>query len=96
MPRLTARRQRWSNNPSEPPTIALLSNAICAEHEHGGERTPMQIRAVLGEDGVGDEDLPDTAENQLRWLTDAGFQHAEIHFKWGEAAVFGGCKPGTP
>jgi hypothetical protein len=32
----------------------------------------------------------------LRWLTDAGFQQAEIHFKWGEAAVFGGCKPGTP
>ena len=73
----------------------MVSNAICAEHEHGGERTPMQIRAELGEDGVGDEDLPDTAENQLRWLTDAGFEHAEIHFKWGEAAVFGATKPDT-
>jgi tRNA (cmo5U34)-methyltransferase len=73
----------------------MVENAICAEHERGGERTPMQIRAELGEDGVGDEDLPDTAENQVQWLRDAGFEHAEIHFKWGEAAVYGGVRPSS-
>jgi hypothetical protein len=35
----------------------------------------------------------DSAEDQVRWLLDAGFEYAEVHFKWAEAAVFGAIKP---
>ncbi len=59
----------------------------------GGGRTAEEVERDLAEHDDGDEDRPDTAEDQVRWLTDAGFEHAEIHFKWAEAAVFGAVKP---
>jgi tRNA (cmo5U34)-methyltransferase len=40
-----------------------------------------------------DDDRPDTVEDQLRWLRDAGFEQVEVHFKWAEAAIFGGVRP---
>ncbi len=40
-----------------------------------------------------DHDRPDTVEDQLRWLRDAGFEQVEVHFKWAEAAIFGGMRP---
>jgi hypothetical protein len=32
-------------------------------------------------------------DDQLRWLREAGFEQAEVHFKWAEGAVFGGVRP---
>jgi tRNA (cmo5U34)-methyltransferase len=71
----------------------MVANLVAAERERGGERSEEEIeRHLLGNlDGV--EDQPDTAEDQVRWLEDAGFAGAEVHFKWGEAAIFGGVKP---
>jgi tRNA (cmo5U34)-methyltransferase len=40
-----------------------------------------------------DHDLPDSVEAQMRWLREAGFEQVEVHFKWAEAAVFGGVRP---
>jgi SAM-dependent methyltransferase len=52
-----------------------------------------------GEDAVvddldSDEDQPDSLPDQLRWLGEAGFAEAEVHFKWAEAAIFGAVRPG--
>lgn len=70
----------------------MVSNLIAAERERGSERSDEEIEDhLLGLDG--DEDRPDTAEEQVSWLGEAGFEGAETHFKWGEAAVFGGVKP---
>jgi tRNA (cmo5U34)-methyltransferase len=41
------------------------------------------------------DDRPDRVEDQLRWLHEAGFQNVEVHFKWAEAAIFGGIKGQT-
>jgi tRNA (cmo5U34)-methyltransferase len=73
----------------------MAANLIAAERERGSERSPQEIEHHLLHNLDGDEDQPDTAEDQLRWLTDAGFQGVEVHFKWGEAAIYGGVKPGT-
>jgi tRNA (cmo5U34)-methyltransferase len=40
-----------------------------------------------------DDDRPDLAEAQIRWLREAGFEQAEVQFKWAEAAVMAGFKP---
>jgi ubiquinone/menaquinone biosynthesis C-methylase UbiE len=69
----------------------MLANAIRAERERGGERSDEQVERELPDDG--DDDRPDSAEDQVRWLRDAGFEAAEVHFKWAEAAVFGAVKP---
>jgi tRNA (cmo5U34)-methyltransferase len=71
----------------------MVANLIAAEAERGSERSPQEIERGLLDNLDGDEDRPDTAEDQLRWLSDAGFQDVEVHFKWGEAAVFGGVRP---
>ncbi len=75
----------------------MVANAMRVEHaragEHAGHRAAEEVRRQLADDGVGDEDLPDTAEDQVAWLAQAGFQQAEVHFKWAEAAVFGAVKP---
>jgi tRNA (cmo5U34)-methyltransferase len=39
------------------------------------------------------EDRPDPAEDQLAWLREAGFQDADVQFKWAEGAIFGATKP---
>jgi tRNA (cmo5U34)-methyltransferase len=75
----------------------MVANAVQAERERGGEhaahREAEEVRRQLVDDGVGDEDIPDTAEDQVAWLAQAGFEQAELHFKWAEAAVFGAVRP---
>lgn len=65
----------------------MLANAVHAEHAAGGTRSEAELD--LGDD----DDRPDTVEDQLRWLRDAGFHEVEVHFKWAEAAIFGGMRP---
>ncbi len=36
------------------------------------------------------------AEEQVGWLREIGFLHADCYFKWLELAVFGGVKAGGP
>ena len=36
---------------------------------------------------------PTASRTSSRWLREAGFEQVEVHFKWAEAAVFGGAKP---
>jgi tRNA (cmo5U34)-methyltransferase len=64
-----------------------LANALRAEREAGGMRHEHEV----GLDD--DDDRPDTVLDQLQWLSDAGFDQVEVHFKWAEAAVFGGVRP---
>ena len=75
----------------------MVANAMLAERERAGEhaahREAEEVRRQLADDGVGDEDLPDTAEEQVAWLAQVGFERSELHFKWAEAAVFGAVKP---
>jgi tRNA (cmo5U34)-methyltransferase len=69
----------------------MVDAALALEHEHGSGRSRKEIdRALLADDS---DDQPDSAEDQLRWLRDAGFADVELHFKWAEAAVFGAVKP---
>lgn len=63
----------------------MRANAKHAAHEHGHHEQEI--------DFDGDEDRPDSVEDQLRWLRDAGFAQAEVHFKWAEAAILGAIKP---
>jgi tRNA (cmo5U34)-methyltransferase len=65
----------------------MLASAVAHEHEHGRDGSDQDVDFDTGEDQL------DTIEDQLRWLRDAGFQHVEAHFKWAEAAVFGGVRP---
>ncbi len=66
----------------------MLEGAVRADRESGGNHSHEELEL---ED---DHDRPDTVEDQLRWLRDAGFADVELHFKWAEAAVFGGVRPG--
>jgi SAM-dependent methyltransferase len=68
----------------------MLAGAVRAERESGGTRHEHEV------DLEDDDDRPDTVEDQLRWLRDAGFKQVEVHFKWAEAAIFGGTCPPTP
>jgi tRNA (cmo5U34)-methyltransferase len=63
----------------------MAANADHAAAAHGGEAQNV--------DFDGDEDQPDTVADQLAWLRDAGFEQTEVHFKWAEAAVYGGVRP---
>jgi tRNA (cmo5U34)-methyltransferase len=63
----------------------MRANAKHAAHEHGQPEQEI--------DFDGDEDRPDSVEDQLAWLRDAGFEQTEVHFKWAEAAVYGGVRP---
>jgi tRNA (cmo5U34)-methyltransferase len=64
----------------------MLANAVRAERDSGGTRHEHEV------DLEDDHDRPDTVEDQLRWLRSAGFEQVETHFKWAEAAVFGGVR----
>ncbi len=65
----------------------MRAKALEAEHTHGGTRNAEEV------DLEDDHDLPDSALDQLEWLRRAGFAETEIHFKWAEAAIFGGVRP---
>jgi tRNA (cmo5U34)-methyltransferase len=65
----------------------MLAGAVGHEHAHGRDGSEADI------DFDADEDQLDSIEDQLRWLRDAGFEHVDVHFKWAEAAVFGGVRP---
>jgi SAM-dependent methyltransferase len=67
----------------------MLASAVRAERESGGTRHEHEV------DLDDDDDWPDTVEDQLRWLRAAGFQQVEVHFKWAEAAIYGGMRPAT-
>ncbi|MGO9487658.1 MAG: class I SAM-dependent methyltransferase [Solirubrobacteraceae bacterium] len=68
----------------------MLAAAVRADHAHGGERSDDEVEGDLFDDSG--EDRPDTAEDQLAWLRRAGFDPADLYFKWAEAAVFGGIR----
>jgi SAM-dependent methyltransferase len=65
----------------------MRAKALHAEHAHGGSRSAEEV------DLEDDHDLPDPVLEQLQWLREAGFADTEIHFKWAEAAIFGGTRP---
>jgi tRNA (cmo5U34)-methyltransferase len=69
----------------------LVANSLRLERERGGDRSAEELeRNLCGDE---DEDRPDTVEDQVQWLRDAGFQQVEVHFKWAEVALFGGIRP---
>ncbi len=72
----------------------MLANAVRAERARGGSRSEAEVERDMFDDG--EEDRPDSAEEQVQWLRDAGFENAETYFKWAEAAVFGASKPAAP
>jgi tRNA (cmo5U34)-methyltransferase len=65
----------------------MLANAVRAERASGGTRHEHEV------DLEDDDDRPDTILDQLAWLRDAGFEQTEVHFKWAEAAIYGGARP---
>lgn len=65
----------------------MLAGAVRADRQRGGNHSHAELEL---ED---DDDRPDTVEEQLHWLRQAGFAEVEVHFKWAEAAVFGGVRP---
>jgi len=69
----------------------MEANAIRAEHRRGGARSDEEVARDQIDDS--EDDRPDSAEDQLRWLRDAGFEDVELHFKWAEGAIFGGVRP---
>jgi tRNA (cmo5U34)-methyltransferase len=71
----------------------MLANAVRAASSPEGERESGGTRHEHDVDLEDDDDRPDTVEDQLRWLRDAGFEQVEVHFKWAEAAVYGGMRP---
>jgi hypothetical protein len=77
----------------------MLANAVRAasspeaEGESGGARHEHSLSPQQQADLEDDDDRPDTVEDQLRWLRDVGFEQVEVHFKWAEAAIFGGMRP---
>jgi tRNA (cmo5U34)-methyltransferase len=68
-----------------------LANAVRTERERGGSRSQAQLERDLFDNS--EEDRPDSVDDQLRWLREAGFEQAELHFKWAEGAIFGGIRP---
>jgi tRNA (cmo5U34)-methyltransferase len=75
----------------------MLAKAVRAASSPEAERESgtrhEHASSSEGEVDLDDDDRPDTVEDQLRWLRDAGFEQAETHFKWAEAAIYGGTKP---
>ena len=69
----------------------ILANAVAAERARGGERSEAEVERELFDDH--EDDRPDSAEDQVGWLREAGFEQVEINFKWAEAAIFGAVKP---
>src|SRR5581483_5633586 len=55
----------------------MVANAVAIEHDHGGGRSDEEIERDMLADG--DHDQPDTADDQLAWLREAGFEPVELH-----------------
>jgi len=70
----------------------MVAAAVRCERARGGRRSEQEVEAEMFDDSG--EDRPDTAEDQVAWLRDSGFDPAGVYFKWAEAAVFGGLHPG--
>lgn len=68
----------------------ILENHVRVELARAGTRSKEEIAREIASDS--DEDRPDSVDDQLQWLRDAGFSDVEVHFKWAEAAVFGGVR----
>lgn len=74
----------------------MAANLLRLERDRGGRRSEDDIRAELAlAFDADEEDMPDSAEQQVARLAEAGFQESQIHFKWGEAAIYGGCLPAS-
>jgi tRNA (cmo5U34)-methyltransferase len=72
----------------------MAANLVRSERERGSQRPEAEIAAELSVAFDADEeDRPDSAEDQVRWLAEVGFAHAQIHFKWGEVALVGAARP---
>jgi tRNA (cmo5U34)-methyltransferase len=72
----------------------MAINLHRAERDRGSTRDEAELAAELGVSFDSDEeDRPDRAEDQVEWLAAAGFADAQIHFKWGEVAVYGAARP---
>jgi tRNA (cmo5U34)-methyltransferase len=72
----------------------MAANLVRSERDRGSARPEEEIVAELSlAFDADDEDHPDGAAEQVAWLAAAGFTDAEIHFKWGEVAVYGGARP---
>jgi SAM-dependent methyltransferase len=69
----------------------MLEAAVRLDRARGGDRGREEIEAQMLDDSG--EDRPDTAEDQVTWLRQAGFEPADVYFKWAEGAVFGGLRP---
>lgn len=65
----------------------MRAKALAHERAQGGHRGAHEV------DLEDDADFPDPVAEQLRWLREAGFRETDIHFKWAEAAVYGGMRP---
>ena len=65
----------------------ILANAAAMHPDSGrGRDEPFDDHS---------EDRPDPADDQLAWLREAGFEDAELQFKWAEGAIFAAMKPTT-
>jgi tRNA (cmo5U34)-methyltransferase len=42
------------------------------------------------------DNILESAENQVSWLREIGFEHVDCYFKWLELAVFGGVRSPSP
>lgn len=62
----------------------MAANAARAGHDAAHDGFDAGVDLDAG------EDRPDMLDDQLAWLREAGFASVEAHFKWAEAAVFGG------
>ena len=65
-------------------------DALRAEHEAGVTHGAEEV--IIDED---DDDRPDLAQAQVEWMAQAGFEEAEVQFKWAEAAVMAAFRPNT-
>jgi SAM-dependent methyltransferase len=63
-------------------------DALQSEHDAGVRHGAEEL--IIDED---DDDRPDLAQTQVEWMKQAGFEQAEVQFKWAEAAVMAGFKP---
>ncbi|HTY95675.1 MAG TPA: class I SAM-dependent methyltransferase [Solirubrobacteraceae bacterium] len=89
----------------EPGGVFVNMDYVAVEGPLEGLFDEHRVGAVSADPGSGsggageplpddeDDDRPDLAEAQVGWMREAGFEQAEVQFKWAEAAVMAGFKP---